>query len=204
MKTQSAFADDHSRNGHSTETPKKGNAENILILLMQNVGVPNHHSGYSLDVLANFFNKDIDFASYCGTLIPEEQSLLNDIFSRIADNLDFNVYLQRKVAVDFQGKFTDEQLACIFQAYNSIWINYQGESETQTKSILLDYIDHEGQAVYAIGDITAFKELIESINKFEFEIFVNLILEIWGMGNDMIGNMHTYLLFDSDAKNLKS
>ena len=171
---------------------------------MQNVGEPNHHSGYSLDVLANFFNKDSDFGMFFGNMIPEEQSIVNDIFARIADSLDFNVYLQRKVALDFQGKFTDEQLACIIQAYNGIWINYQGESETQIKAILLDYIDHEGQAVYAIGDITAFKKQIESINKFEFEIFVNLILEIWGMGDDMIGNMHTYLLGDDNSKNLKS
>lgn len=157
-----------------------------------------------MDKLANFFNIDIDFAMCLGNLIPEEHLIVNDIFKRNADSLDFNVYMQRKVAVDYQGVFSDEQLKCIFHAYHGIWINYHGQTDIPCKSRLFDFIENEGQGLYELVDVAAFMEKIDSMNSHEFEIFVNLIVEIWGMEDDMTDSMHEFFLNDETSKKSES
>jgi hypothetical protein len=202
MVLQKNNANEHSTNGHSTAKSQARDKKisDLVKAVNETAGVPNHSHGYSLDILANFFRKNYDFAKFVYLSNENEEIQVNEIFDRIKDCLDFNVFLQRKVATHLKGKFTADQLACIFQAFNGIWIQYDNKLETNIKERLYDFIDHEGKAMYNIGDADAFKTKIESMNPFEFEIFVNLILEVWGMEGKMIDRMHDFLLSDTDIK----
>jgi hypothetical protein len=199
MFTNKNNANDHSRNGRSAAKSPKREKEgsNLIKAVQETAGERNHVHGYSLDILANFFRKTYDFAKFVNPTTENERFQVNELFERIKDCLDFNVYLQRKVATHLKGKFTSAQLSCIFQAYNGIWIQYDNNLETFVKKELYDFIDLEGKAMYDIGNADAFKAIIESMNLFEFEIFVNLILEVWGIEGDMIARMHDFLLGDS-------
>jgi hypothetical protein len=190
------FANDHSRNGRSAAKSPKREKEgsNLIKAVQETAGERNHMHGYSLDILANFFRKTYDFAKFVNPTTENERFQVNELFERIKDCLDFNVSLQRKVATHLKGKFTSDQLSCIFQAYNGIWIQYDNNLETHIKETLYDYINHEGRAMYNIGDVDALIATIESINPFEFEIFVNLILEVWGIEGNMIDRMLDFLL----------
>ena len=99
MKHKKIIANDRSRNGHSTETSKRGNSEslNLLESIVQYTRESNYDNRYPLDVLEKFFHMDINIASYFKNIIPHEQSLVNEIFGQIADSLSFNTYLQRKM-----------------------------------------------------------------------------------------------------------
>jgi hypothetical protein len=199
MNANTFIANDHSRNGRSAAETQEGGTEgsNLIKAVQETAGERNHEHGYSLDILANFFRKTYDFAKFVNPTTENERFQVNELFERIKDCLDFNVYLQRKVATHLKGKFTSDQLACIFQAYNGIWIQYDNNLETFVKEELYDFIDHEGKAIYNIGDTEAFKAKIESMNPFEFEIFVNLILEVRGIEGNMIDRMLDFLLGDS-------
>jgi hypothetical protein len=52
--------------------------------------------------------------------------------------------------------------------------------------------------MYDIGNADAFKAKMESMNPFEFEVFVNLILEVWGIEGNMIDRIHNFLMGDID------
>ena len=170
---------------------------NLIDAVHETAGDRNHRNGYSTDKLANFFRKNHDFARFVANKNEDDEIQIDELFERVSDCLDFNVYLQRKVATHLKGVFTSDQLACIFQAYNGIWIQYFNLSEGYIKGELYDYISHEGQAIYGL-DIEEFKGRIEAINDFEFEVFVNLIQEAWGITEEnIIGKLHDYLKSDN-------
>ena len=185
MNANTFIANDHSRNGRSAAKFPKREKEgsNLIKAVQETAGERNHIHGYSLDILANFFRKTYDFAKFVNPTSENER---------------FHVYLQRKVATHLKGKFTSDQLACIFQAYNGIWIQYDNNLESFVKEELYDFIDHEGKAMYDIGNADAFKAKMESMNPFEFEVFVNLILEVWGIEGNMIDRIHNFLMGDID------
>jgi hypothetical protein len=202
MNANDFIANDHSRNGRSAAKSPEGEKEgsNLIKAAIETAGERNHIHGYSLDILANFFRKNYDFAQLVNPANENERIQVSEIFERVADCLDFNVYLQRKVANHLKGKFSSDQLPCIFQAYNGIWIQYDNKLESFNKEELFDFIDHEGKAMYNLGDVDAFKVKIESMIPFEFEIFVNLILEVWGIEGKMIDRMYDFLVGNSDTK----
>jgi len=196
MKNNLSLVESRSRNENNTTNVPDRELEgsSLLNTLNQIVGEPNHENGYSSDKLANFFRKNSDFAKFVISSNETDKIQVNKLFERVADCLDFNVYLQRKVATHLKGKFTADQLHCIFQAFNGIWIQYDGNLETHIKETLYDYINHEGSTMFDIGDVNVFKNTIENLNPFEFEIFVNLILEIWGIEENMFNRMQNFLV----------
>jgi hypothetical protein len=161
------------------------------------IGKPNHKNGYSTDKLAFFFQRNSDFARFVANTNEEDEVQINEIFARVTESLHFHVYLQRKVARHLKGVFTSDQLCCIFQAFNGILVRNDDRSDISIKESLYDYINHEGKGRCDLGDVDAFKAKIEAINLFEFEIFINLVLEAWDIevGN-AIGRLHNYLMSD--------
>lgn len=98
---------------------------------------------------------------------------------RISESLKFNVALHSMVIEYAKGLFTQDQLYCIFQAFNGTYLTYNYPPHFQ-KENLFDYIDSEGQAIYDLGDINDFKNKINSFSSIEFAVFVDLIVEKWG------------------------
>lgn len=188
--------DDRSRNGRNTEKSPVRAIVTLIKAVEETAGERNHANGYSLDVMANFFREHHNFDDYVTCYNDTERQQVNELFERIAESLDFNVYLQRKVFEHLKGKFTADQLACIFQAYNGIWLQYAGKSDVFAKLELFDYINNEGMVLYDLGDVEAFKVLINSINPIEFDVFVNVIQELWGMGGKMMERSVNYLKSD--------
>lgn len=201
MNNENINANDHSKNERSAEKSLEGKTEynNFIKAIQGTIGERNHIRGYSLDLIAKFFRNSYNFEKFVISSKEEESIQVNELFERVTDSLDFNVYLQRKVATHLKGKFTSDELACIFQAHNGTWIQYENKPAF-IKERLYDFIDHEGKALYNIADVDAFKAKIKSMNPFEFEIFVNLILEVWGIEGNMIGRLHDFLLSDSPNK----
>jgi hypothetical protein len=156
--------DDRSRNGSNAENSPKREIVTLMKAVEKTAGVPNHVNGYSIDVLANFFRKNYDFAEFIICYNDDEIMQVNQLFERVTDCLDFVVYLQRKVAERLKGKFTADQLACIFHAYNGIMVTYAGKSTTLIKEVLFDFIDKEGNTMYDIGNPETFKAKIGLIN----------------------------------------
>ena len=197
MINKNANVDDRSRNGRNPEKSPVRAIVTLIKAVEETAGERNHANGYSLDVMANFFREHHNFDDYVTCYNDTERQQVNELFERIAESLDFNVYLQRKVLENLQGKFTAEQLSCIFQAYNGIWIQYSGKSDVFAKQELFDYIDNEGMELYDLGDVEAFKGLINSINPIEYDVFVNVIQEFWGMDSTMVKRLVNYLKSDT-------
>jgi hypothetical protein len=126
MDSTKIIANDHSKNGRSAAKSQEWKKEgsNLIKAVHKTAGERNHMHGYSLDILANFFRKNNDFAKFVNPANENERIQVNELFARVTDCLDFNIYLQRKVATHLKGKFTSDQLECIFQAFNGIWIQY--------------------------------------------------------------------------------
>jgi len=195
--------DDRSRNGSNAANSPKREIVTLMMAVEKTAGEPNHANGYSIDVMANFFRKQCDFSEFIICYNDEEILQVNQLFERIADSLNFNVYLQRKVLEQFKGKFTADQLACIFQAFNGIWLQYVGKSDVFAKQELFDYIDFEGREIFDLGDVEAFKGIVKSINPLEFDVFVNVVLEFWGMNSKMVEMLFDYLKKDGSDSSKK-
>lgn len=189
--------DDRSRNGSNAGKSPERAIVTLIKAVEETAGARNHNIGYSLDVMANFFREHHNFDDYVICYNDTERQQVNELFERIAESLDFNVYLQRKVLANLRGKFTAGQLACIFQAYNGIWLQYAGNSDVLAKQELFDYFDNEGKVLYDLGDVEAFKVLINSINAIEYDVFVNVIQEFWGMDSKMVERLINYLNNDT-------
>jgi hypothetical protein len=197
MKKLIEKVDDRSRNGSNAEKSPKRAIVTLIKAVEETAGARNHINGYSLDKLANALQTRKDFDDYVICYNDTERQQVNELFERIADSLDFNVYLQRKVIEHLKGKFTADQLARIFQAYTGIWIQYAGKSDVFAKQQLFDYIDNEGKVFYDLDDIEALKALINSINPIEYDVFVNVIQEFWGMDFRMMDSLINYLKSDT-------
>ena len=185
--------DDRSRNGSNTENSSDRENVTLIKAVEKTAGKRNHDNGYSLDVLANAFKKQHELSECVKCSDEIEQHQVDELFARVADCLDFNVYLHRNVTTRLKGVFTSDQLACIFQAYNGILIKYTGMSDVHAKQELYDYVDFEGKLLYDLGNVDEFKTKIESMNPIEYDVFVNLIIDFWGMDDDMLGLLHHYL-----------
>jgi len=201
MKKSIKKVDDRSRNGSNTEKTPQRAIVTLIKAVEETAGERNHINGYSLDKLANALRTRKDFDDYVICYNDTERQQVNELFERIAESLDFNVYLQRKVIEHFKGKFTADQLACIAQAYNGIWVQYAGKSDVFAKQELFDYIDNEGKVLYDLTDVEAFKAIIQSINPFEYDVFVNVILEFLGMEDNMMEKLFNYLKSDGKSAN---
>jgi|WetSurMetagenome_2_1015567.scaffolds.fasta_scaffold320208_2 hypothetical protein len=195
MFSSKIIANDHSKNGSSAAQSQVREKEgsDLIKAFGEIAGERSHFDMYTLDLLANFFRKNYDFAKFINPKNEDERGQVNRLFGRVTGCLDFNVYLQRKVATHLKGKFTSEELRCIFQAYNDIWVQYNSISDTHVKEALIDFIDSEGILMHKLDDVDSFKNKINSMNPFEFEIFVNLIIDIRRVGNKMIENLHDFL-----------
>lgn len=185
--------DDRSRNGSNAENSSDRENVTLIKAVEKTAGKRNHDNGYSLDVLANAFKKHHELSECVKYSDEIEQHQVDELFARVADCLDFNVYLHRNVTTRLKGVFTSDQLACIFQAYNGILIKYTGMSDVHAKQELYDYVDFEGKLLYDLGNVDEFKTKIESMNPIEYDVFVNLIIDFWGMDDDMLGLLHHYL-----------
>ena len=186
MKTNLQKVANRSRNESNAGKSPERAIVTLIKAVEETAGARNHNNGYSLDVMANFFREHHNFDDYVTCYNDTERQQVNELFERIAESLDFNVYLQRKVLENLQGKFTADQIVCMFQAYKGIWLQYVGKSDVFAKQELFDYIDNEGMGLYDLGDIEAFKALINSINPIEYDVFVNVIQEFWGMDSKMV------------------
>ena len=185
--------DDRSRNGSNAGNPSDGENVTLIKAVEKTAGKRNHDNGYSLDVLANAFKKHHELSECVKYSDEIEQHQVDELFARVADCLDFNVYLHRNVTTRLKGVFTSDQLACIFQAYNGILIKYTGMSDVHAKQELYDYVDFEGKLLYDLGNVDEFKTKIESMNPIEYDVFVNLIIDFWGMDGDMLALLHHFL-----------
>lgn len=175
-------AEDRSKNEFQNETNDgMDNAELTLMeKIKQTVGEPKHsyQSHFSLSKLAEYFKCEEDPSNYIRWKDEDERQELYYLFHNVSERLQFNSYLHRKVVFHLKGRFTANQLECIFQAYNGGLVDYYESVELSIMSNLFDHIENEGEN-YDLEDIEALKSEIKSINSFEFEVFVNMIIEAW-------------------------
>lgn len=98
--------------------------------------------------------------------------------------VQFHSYLHRTVLFHFSKRFTYGQWSCLFQFFNTRFIDYTGMSAMSHRDVFLDYIDLEEQKTYDLGDVESFKKFIQSISHIEFDIIVNFIVEKWNTCTD--------------------
>jgi hypothetical protein len=142
--------------------------------VQKTVGDRNHCDGFSLNKIAEFFNAKFGYMQY-----SIGGSFSKKLMGRVTKSLQFNVVLHSMVMETVQGKFTKDQLCCIFQAFNGITFRYV-ELPFFLKEGLFNFIEYEGQSMYDLGDVDAFKNKIDSLSSIEFAVFVDLIIEKWG------------------------
>ena len=193
MFNKNENVDDRSRNGSNAENPSKREMVTLIKAVEETAGERNHINGYSLDVLANSFKKHHELSECINCSDEIEKHQVDELFARVADCLEFNVYLHRNVTIRLLGVFTADQLACIFQAYNGLLLEYRGRLDVNAKQVLFDYIDYVCKEMYDLGNVDEFKAKIQSMNPIEYDVFVNLINEFRGMDDDMIGLLHSIL-----------
>ncbi|WP_318346883.1 hypothetical protein [Aquipluma nitroreducens] len=140
------------------------------------IGNSNHHNDFSLDKIAKFFNTLFSFSRFDDN---DEDYFFGKFIWRASESLKFNVTLHSMIVENVKGVFTEDQLCCIFQAFNGTYLTYSYPPFFQKES-LFNYIDWEGQAIYDLGDVDDFKNKIDSFSSIEFAVFVDLIVEKWG------------------------
>lgn len=94
--------------------------------------------------------------------------------SRISRTYDFYVYLQRRIFIEFEGKFTHLQIEHLFFALEGLTIDKYDFNFSFREKLF-------GYFIYAAiedDDLIEFVNLIESFNVVEFEILCNLIFEL--------------------------
>ncbi|MFW5700925.1 MAG: hypothetical protein ACOCWM_04470, partial [Cyclobacteriaceae bacterium] len=112
-----------------------------------------HRRGYLLSQLPDFFNQCENFSKLIVCENDQERSNVNEIFGWISDDLSFNLYLKRKVKHYLKGRFTRNQLACIFQSFNGSFVSFDHQPiELGLKENLLDYIQLEGKSVQLVHE----------------------------------------------------
>lgn len=147
--------------------------------VQETVGNGNHHNGFSLDKIAKFFNTKFSFMQFV-----HHENFSEKFMWRVSESLRFNLALHSMVMEHAKGTFTEDQLCCIFQAFNGITLVYD-YLPLCLKEDLFDFIECEGQSIYDLDDLDDFKNKIDSFSSIEFAVFVDLIIEKWGYeGND--------------------
>ena len=159
------------------------------------IGGFNHYKCYSLDKLAEFFRFEINYTNQFKNADLLDESITTVIFEKVSESLDFNVYLQRKIATKLKGIFNSDQFACIIDAFREVtFLPYDNTLDSKVKEILFEFIDDSDDGYPELGDKKDFKARIESMNQFEFEILVNLIVEIWGLKDkNVINGLYAFL-----------
>lgn len=187
--------DDRSRNGSNAENfPKRENVS-FIKMVEKTLGRRNLISNYSMWQITKFFRIH-EFADFVVCNNEEERQQSNEFFRRVAYYLIFNRHLRTKVRELYYFKFTSNQLACINHVYKGIYVPVGEYDELYPKWLLFDYIDNEGENTFDLGDTETFKARIYTIHQIEFEVFVNLIIEIWEADKDKVALECEYLAKD--------
>lgn len=184
MINRSENVDDRSRNGSNAENFPKWKDLSFIKKVETTLEEPDLVNGYSLWRIRHFFSIHRDFSDFVVCNNEKERLQSNEFFKRIYNCLDFNCNLRANVMELFVQEFTSNQLACIDQVYKH-YTRCGGNDDLYPKWLLFDYIDNEGKNTYDLGDKGALKARIQSINQIEYEVFVNSIIEIFEMEEDL-------------------
>lgn len=196
-------AEDHSRNVSRTETSEGiENAQITLnVKINKNVGflIQNVSNEPTIQLLddCQYIEVDTSKNNRCKDEVEDERvkQVSNKISKKLRKCLSFNSYLHRTFIYHYRGRFTVEQLCCLFQFFNGCLNDYTEHWTMGQKFTFLEYIDIEGKNLYDLGDVESFKKNIKSISDIEFDVISNFIVEQWNT------NSNFELLFQQLAKN---
>ncbi len=127
------IANDHSRNGRSAAESIKREKEgsNLIKAVNNTADERNHLQGYSLDILANFFRKNYDFAKFVYPTNDYERIQVNESFDKVTDCTS-----GYGMCVDFEIE--------IFQQFAKYFPDYHGEMKHNIAEITSKDFDGRG------------------------------------------------------------
>lgn len=190
-------AENRSRNEYRTE--KRDGIEDFGIYQNERNGIEAdfliHHESYepTLEMLADYQNVERSRIEDSG--INDETVKHRKMNEKSKKSIQFHIYLHQTFTFHFSKRFTEPQLACLFQFFNGCINDYTGTWSMGQKATFIEYIDIEGKKLYDLGDVESFKENIKSITDIEFDVLSDFIVEKWNT------NQNLDLLFELLAKN---
>lgn len=146
---------------------------------------------FSTKILADFF-KERDCYKFFNLKDANEKERIWHLFNQVSEHLCFVNHLHSFVKVLVKGKFTLNQLSCIFQCYNNTLYKNEGISFRQYD--LIEYIEVEGQYSYDLGNVNDFISEIKSLDPILYEVLVHVIIDAWNserlseVFNDLLGD----------------
>lgn len=137
--------------------------------------------------------KEKDFYSINDTRIENLHNLNYEIFCSFSDGdfgksfkvdlkvmnaktlsyLKLSQKIRNKVIQRMTKIFTPQQLMCMTHALENCYDN----NVYGHKQVIHDHIDNYGLAFYDLGDIKHFKDKISRINRIEFDILMDILIE---------------------------
>ena len=118
---------------------------------------------YSTEMLADFF-KERDIYKFLNLKDADEKERIWHLFNQVSEHLCFVNHLHFFVKFLYKGKFTKNQLCCLFQCYNGTLIHYKDEGISFRQYDLIEYIEIEGQYTYDLGNVDEFIEKIKLLS----------------------------------------
>lgn len=139
--------------------------------------------GYPQTKLSKFFGNEVfKNTTLWKTFIDPSLSIktkddLTKISKEIFRNTDFINRMHIDVAYNFNSKFSDEELRCIVQAIIQ-YIESDHRKYDGIRRYLHLYIKWHGNKIYLLDELKSFKCRIGRTSVAEFEIFMDLIIEL--------------------------
>jgi len=195
MSKKNENVDDRSRNGSNAESFPKWENLSFIKKVETTLEEPDLVNGYSLWRIRYFFSIHRDFSDFVVCNNEKERQQSNEFLERVTNCIDFNCRLRANVINHFRHEFTSNQLACISHVYK-FYLPCAAFEDLYPKWLLFEYIDNEGKNTYDLDYTEAFKARIQSINQIEYEVFVNSIIELFEMKEDLKALEFEYLAKD--------
>ena len=137
--------------------------------------------GYTKSKLSKFFGEEVyKNTTFWKMIEPVLTDKTKDDITKISKKVSKNIYfvnkMHLKVAYNFDYKFSDEELRCIVEAI-IYYRKFESKKYSDIRRFMHLFIKRYGHNFY-LKDLQYFKSRISRTSVIEFEIYMDLIVEL--------------------------
>lgn len=180
MENLSNGTDDRSE--RREPTPKKyhywGYEETLIARIKRVAGEPYYKgiNKFSNAQMIQFLMHESNPSNYIRHKNEEEKQTIDEMFQSILVLAQLDRRNHNHVLEKFRGRFNEQELECIFNAYDSLLILNDSKGQTSLKDALYEFLSSADNVFLNTKDMENFKSKIGEIDSIVFDVFIVWIL----------------------------
>ena len=152
--------------------------KSLITKMKEIVGEPKYKdlNQFSDSQVIEFLKLVRNLSDYIPCNDEEEKQTINEMFRSILVLAQLDRRNHNHVLEQFRGRFNEQELECIFNAYDSLLILNDSKGQTSLKDALYEFLSTADNVFLNTKDKENFKSEIGKINSIVFDVFIVWIL----------------------------